>query len=87
MSFGCYCSVTIYDQTVVISVKKDLTSSYFSFSNSPDVAKNPPWYAGEKYAEKARPSIIKILDEPSISNTQALLLLSMHEYGCGRGPR
>lgn len=31
--------------------------------------------------------IIKAVDEPSLTNLQALTLLTLHEYGCGRGPR
>lgn len=31
--------------------------------------------------------LMKAIDEPSLSNVQALTLLTLHEYGCGRGPR
>lgn len=31
--------------------------------------------------------IMKAVDEPNMSNLQALTLLTLHEYGCGRGPR
>lgn len=57
------------------------------FSDRPDIKENPAWHAGEKFAEKARPMILKAVDEPNMSNLQALTLLTLHEYGCGRGPR
>ncbi|KAI8980911.1 fungal-specific transcription factor domain-containing protein [Pilobolus umbonatus] len=57
------------------------------FSDRPDIKENPAWLAGEKYAEKARSMLIKVLDEPNIPHLQGILLLSMHEYGCGRGSR
>lgn len=57
------------------------------FSDRPDIKEIPAWHAGEKYAEKARAMILRAVDEPSISNLQGLTLLSLHEYGCGRGPR
>lgn len=31
--------------------------------------------------------MIKVIDEPNIPHLQGLLLLALHEYGCGRGPR
>ncbi|KAI8077460.1 fungal-specific transcription factor domain-containing protein [Thamnidium elegans] len=57
------------------------------FSERPGIKENPAWRSGEKYAEKARSMLIKAMDEPNISNLQALTLLTLHEYGCGRGPR
>ncbi|KAG0186885.1 hypothetical protein DFQ28_007179 [Apophysomyces sp. BC1034] len=57
------------------------------FSDMPEVKENPPWQAGEKYACKARSFLGNVIDEPCIANVQGLVLLSMHEYGCGRGPR
>lgn len=57
------------------------------FSDRPGIKSNPAWRAGEKYAEKARSMLIKVMDEPNIPNLQALTLLTLHEYGCGRGPR
>jgi hypothetical protein len=60
---------------------------HYRFSDRPDITENPAWHAGEKYAEKARTMIIQAVDEPNMSNLQALTLLCLHEYGCGRGPR
>ncbi|KAG0181777.1 hypothetical protein DFQ29_007105 [Apophysomyces sp. BC1021] len=57
------------------------------FSERSNVKENPPWHSGEKYASKARSLLIHAIDEPSISNVQALVLLALHEYGCARGPR
>jgi hypothetical protein len=64
-----------------------MISIYYRFSDRPDIKENPAWHAGEKYAEKARSMIIKAVDEPCMTNLQALTLLTLHEYGCGRGPR
>ncbi|RUP49124.1 hypothetical protein BC936DRAFT_143243 [Jimgerdemannia flammicorona] len=57
------------------------------FSDHPAVIENPPWAAGEKYATKARVLINRIFDIPILASVQAMILLSMHEYGCARGPR
>jgi hypothetical protein len=57
------------------------------FSDRPGINDNPAWRAGEKYAEKARELLVKSIDEPTMYNVQALTLLTIHEYGCGRGPR
>ncbi|KAG1224988.1 hypothetical protein G6F35_003677 [Rhizopus arrhizus] len=57
------------------------------YSERPDIKKNPPWRGGEVYADAARKLLIKVIDEPSISNVQGITLLTLHEYGCGRGPR
>ncbi|ORZ14772.1 fungal-specific transcription factor domain-domain-containing protein [Absidia repens] len=47
----------------------------------------PLWLCGEKYAEKIRQRISDILDIPSIPHVQVMMLLVMHEFGCGRGNR
>ncbi|KAI9258795.1 fungal-specific transcription factor domain-containing protein [Phascolomyces articulosus] len=57
------------------------------FSERPDVREDPPWHSGEKYASKARELLLNAIDTPSLSNVQALILLTLHEYGCARGPR
>ncbi|KAI8376394.1 uncharacterized protein BYT42DRAFT_385263 [Radiomyces spectabilis] len=58
------------------------------FSSRPDIKETPAWHAGEKYAKKARDlHVVKAIDDPSLANVQALLLLTLHEFGCARGPR
>ena len=57
------------------------------FSERPDVREDPPWHSGEKYASKARELLLNTIDTPSLSNVQALVVLTLHEYGCARGPR
>jgi hypothetical protein len=43
--------------------------------------------SGEKYAVKARDMIAQVIDTPSIEHVQGLLVLTLNEYGCARGPR
>ncbi|KAG0371164.1 hypothetical protein BGZ54_009523 [Gamsiella multidivaricata] len=57
------------------------------FSNHPDVVTTPPFLAGEPFATNVRASIVDSVDIPTVSNVQALLFLSMYEYGAARGPR
>ncbi|KAI7855071.1 fungal-specific transcription factor domain-containing protein [Circinella umbellata] len=57
------------------------------FSERPDVREDPPWHSGEKYASKARELLLNTIDTPSLSNVQGLIVLTLHEYGCARGPR
>lgn len=59
----------------------------FRFSDDPNVKEEPPWNSGEKYAVKARGLLINAVDDPSLSNVQAITLLSLHEFGSARGPR
>jgi hypothetical protein len=57
------------------------------FSNRSDIIESPVWMSGEKYASKARAMIDQVIEKPSIDNCQGLLILSVNEYGCARGPR
>ncbi|KAF9923880.1 hypothetical protein FBU30_006090, partial [Linnemannia zychae] len=57
------------------------------FSNHPDVVTTPAFLAGEPFATNIRAVLIDSIDVPTVSNVQALLLLSMYEYGAARGPR
>ncbi|KAI7883515.1 hypothetical protein K492DRAFT_143805 [Lichtheimia hyalospora FSU 10163] len=57
------------------------------YSDRSDICEEPPWHSGEKYACKARSILFSSIDIPSLSNVQALILLTMHEYSCARGPR
>ncbi|KAF9909228.1 hypothetical protein BX616_011255 [Lobosporangium transversale] len=57
------------------------------FSNHPDVVTTPSFLAGEPFATNVRASLIDSVDVPTVSNVQALLFLSMFEYGAARGPR
>ncbi|CDS06653.1 hypothetical protein LRAMOSA09180 [Lichtheimia ramosa] len=57
------------------------------YSDRSDICEEPPWHSGEKYACKARSILFQSIDIPSLSNVQALILLTMHEYSCARGPR
>lgn len=62
-------------------------SSSIRYSDRSDICEEPPWHSGEKYACKARSILFQSIDIPSLSNVQALILLTMHEYSCARGPR
>ncbi|KAG0255108.1 hypothetical protein BG011_005325, partial [Mortierella polycephala] len=57
------------------------------FSNHPDVVTTPAFLAGEPFATNLRGVLVDSIDVPTVSNVQALLLLSMYEYGAARGPR
>ncbi|KAG0056801.1 hypothetical protein BGZ83_003419 [Gryganskiella cystojenkinii] len=57
------------------------------FSDHPDVLTTPGFLAGEPFATNVRGSVIDSIDTPTVSNVQALLFLSMYEYGAARGPR
>ncbi|KAF9099144.1 hypothetical protein BGX23_003737 [Mortierella sp. AD031] len=57
------------------------------FSNHPDVVTTPAFLAGEPFATNIRAVLVDSIDVPTVSNVQALLLLSMYEYGAARGPR
>lgn len=61
--------------------------SFIRYSDRSDICEDPPWHSGEKYACKARSILFSSIDIPSLSNVQALILLTMHEYSCARGPR
>ncbi|KAF8941599.1 hypothetical protein BGZ58_005549 [Dissophora ornata] len=57
------------------------------FSNHPDVVTTPAFLAGEPFATNVRGMVVDSIDIPTVSNVQALLFLSMYEYGAARGPR
>ncbi|KAI8882179.1 hypothetical protein K501DRAFT_286008 [Backusella circina FSU 941] len=57
------------------------------YSKRPDITETPVWMSGEKYATKARDMIAQVIDTPSIEHVQGLLVLTLNEYGCARGPR
>lgn len=57
------------------------------FSNHPDVVTTPAFMAGEPFATNVRASLVDSIDIPTVSNVQALVYLSMYEYGAARGPR
>ncbi|GJJ69666.1 hypothetical protein EMPS_02014 [Entomortierella parvispora] len=57
------------------------------FSNHPDVMTTPAFMAGEPFATNVRASLVDSIDIPTVSNVQALVYLSMYEYGAARGPR
>jgi len=57
------------------------------FSNHPDVVTTPPFLAGEPFATNVRGMVVDSIDIPTVSNVQALVFLSMYEYGAARGPR
>ncbi|KAF9193822.1 hypothetical protein BGZ51_002145 [Haplosporangium sp. Z 767] len=57
------------------------------FSNHPDVITTPAFLAGEPFATNLRGVLVDSIDTPTVSNVQALLFLSMYEYGAARGPR
>ncbi|KAF7730187.1 hypothetical protein EC973_002795 [Apophysomyces ossiformis] len=92
-----YASSPIFDRTTLMrDIRENRCSEFLilsilalsaRYSDRSDIKENPPWHSGEKYASKARDLLIQAVDEPSIPNVQALLLLGLHEYGCARGPR
>ncbi|KAI8088896.1 fungal-specific transcription factor domain-containing protein [Halteromyces radiatus] len=45
------------------------------------------WLSGEQYAEQIRRRMDDIVDMPSVTHVQVLMLLIMHEFGCARGTR
>ncbi|KAF9425998.1 hypothetical protein BGZ94_007031 [Podila epigama] len=57
------------------------------FSTHPDVITTPAFLAGEPFATNLRAVLVDSIDVPTVSNVQALLFLSMYEYGAARGPR
>ncbi|KAI1297785.1 hypothetical protein EDD11_006933 [Mortierella claussenii] len=57
------------------------------FSTHPDVVTTPSFLAGEPFATNVRASLVDSIDVPTVSHVQALLFLSMFEYGAARGPR
>ncbi|KAI1316649.1 hypothetical protein EDD11_009684 [Mortierella claussenii] len=57
------------------------------FSNHPDVVTTPAFLAGEPFATNVRGMLLDSIDIPTVSNVQALVFLSMYEYGAARGPR
>ncbi|KAG0339160.1 hypothetical protein BG004_006937, partial [Podila humilis] len=57
------------------------------FSNHPDVVTTPAFLAGEPFATNLRGMLVDSIDVPTVSNVQALIFLSMYEYGAARGPR
>ncbi|KAF9110374.1 hypothetical protein BGX27_006447 [Mortierella sp. AM989] len=57
------------------------------FSDHPDVVTTPAFLAGEPFATNVRGMLVDSIDIPTVSNVQALLFLSMYEYGAARGPR
>ncbi|ORX55125.1 hypothetical protein DM01DRAFT_1335424 [Hesseltinella vesiculosa] len=70
--------------TVVLMAITTATIKYIQDEDNDDV---PPWIAGEKYAMAIRQRLVDILDVPSITHIQVLMLLIMHEFGCARGAR
>ncbi|KAF9126018.1 hypothetical protein BGW39_006981 [Mortierella sp. 14UC] len=64
-----------------------MCASVARFSNHPDVVTTPAFLAGEPFATNIRAVLVDSIDVPTVSNVQALLLLSMYEYGAARGPR
>ncbi|KAG0372481.1 hypothetical protein BGX24_000196 [Mortierella sp. AD032] len=57
------------------------------FSDHPDILQVPPYHSGEPYAEKTREKIMDLIDEATIGNLHALLILSFYEYSAWSGPR
>ncbi|KAF9210068.1 heme binding [Haplosporangium sp. Z 27] len=57
------------------------------FSDHPDVVTTPAFLAGEPFATNVRGMLVDSIDIPTVSNVQALVFLSMYEYGAARGPR
>ncbi|KAG0087337.1 hypothetical protein BGZ92_007411 [Podila epicladia] len=64
-----------------------LCAAVARFSNHPDVVTTPAFLAGEPFATNLRGMLVDSIDVPTVSNVQALLFLSMYEYGAARGPR
>ncbi|KAI9027324.1 fungal-specific transcription factor domain-containing protein [Phycomyces nitens] len=57
------------------------------FSDRPGIKTDPIWQSGDKYAEKARGLLNDVIENPKLEYVQGLLLLTLHFYGCGQGPR
>ncbi|KAK4513684.1 uncharacterized protein ATC70_005688 [Mucor velutinosus] len=57
------------------------------FSKRPDIAQQPLWMAGEKFAEIARSMLNQVIEAPSMEHVQGLLILNLHEFGCARSMR
>ncbi|KAG0254414.1 hypothetical protein BGZ95_006044, partial [Linnemannia exigua] len=57
------------------------------FSDHPDIVQVLPYHSGEPYAEKTREKIMDLIDEATINNLHALLILSFYEYSAWSGPR
>ncbi|KAF9911382.1 hypothetical protein EC991_003947 [Linnemannia zychae] len=57
------------------------------FSDHPDIVQVPPYHSGEPYAEKTRERIMDLIDEATIDNLYALIILSFYEYSAWSGPR
>ncbi|KAI9315335.1 fungal-specific transcription factor domain-containing protein [Dichotomocladium elegans] len=77
----------VHEQRVPDFLLLSMLSVAARYSDRSDIREDPPWNSGEKYAVKARSILFEAIDTPSLANVQALLLLTLHEYGCARGPR
>ncbi|CAO3585543.1 unnamed protein product [Absidia cylindrospora] len=64
-----------------------ITAATAKFSDYSEMLEQPLWLSGERYAEKIRQRINDIVDMPSISHVQVMMLMIMHEFGCARGSR
>ncbi|KAI9317682.1 fungal-specific transcription factor domain-containing protein [Dichotomocladium elegans] len=92
-----YSYASIFDkETLILDIQEQRCPEFLvlailsvsaRYSDRPDICEEPPWHSGEKYASKARSMVITAIDNPCLANTQALYLLTLHEYGCARGPR
>lgn len=57
------------------------------FSDHPSIKTDPPYWAGEKFAEKATSLINASLLEPTIPNLQFWGIISCLEYGRASGSK
>ncbi|CAI2165858.1 8229_t:CDS:2 [Funneliformis geosporum] len=57
------------------------------YSTNPSIIRRPPYLSGEPFAAIANEYLFETFDNPSVEHVQGLLLLSVHMYGIGKGPR
>jgi hypothetical protein len=60
---------------------------HFRFSDHPAIRTNPPYLAGERFAEKALSYVNADLLQPSLENTQFWGIMSCLEYGRASGSK
>jgi hypothetical protein len=58
------------------------------YSKNPSIIREPPYKSGEPFASVAINNyLFDTFDVPSVEHVQALILLTKHMYGIGKGPR
>ncbi|CAG8435611.1 3702_t:CDS:2 [Ambispora gerdemannii] len=77
--------------TLLRRLEENKVSPFLIYSlcavNREGIITNPPYLAGEPFADIATSMILDSFDEPTVEHCQALLLMALHQYGTMRGPR